>query len=79
MYLGSPCGNPCYMDIQFSPDPGSPLLKLSLSALSVTANYINPFLDSQIIRPPKEPCEFILRCKQQNPTSRDKFIERHFK
>lgn len=40
---------------------------------------INPFLDSQIIRPPKDECEFILRCKQQNPTSRDKFIERHFK
>ena len=37
------------------------------------------FLDSQIIRPPKDECEFILRCKQQNPTSRDKFIERHFK
>ena len=35
------------------------------------------FSDSQIIR--KEECEFILRCKQQNPTSRDKFIERHFK
>ena len=41
--------------------------------------FINPFLDSQIIRPPKDECEFILRCKQQNPTSRDKFIERHFK
>jgi RAC serine/threonine-protein kinase len=33
--------------------------------------------NSQIIR--KDECEFILRCKQQNPTSRDKFIERHFK